>query len=257
MPIIYLINRTFGTRLPANTSIDAGPGVATIILVRHGQASFGAADYDPLSELGHEQSRRLGERFGDAGTVFDRAVTGTLRRHSQTADACLAAAGSAPIRHQDAAFDEYDHSELLARHDARFVTPDGMRDALASEADPRRAFQRQFALAFQRWIGGTHDVDYRESFPSFRARAVAGLERLLAAASPVERLVVFTSGGPIAAILQWVLGIPDDRVASIHFSLVNASVTTIRVGGSGPHLVTLNCFQHLEHARAPGLVTHR
>jgi broad specificity phosphatase PhoE len=29
-----------------------------IYLVRHGQASFGSANYDQLSELGHEQARR-------------------------------------------------------------------------------------------------------------------------------------------------------------------------------------------------------
>jgi len=35
--------------------------MGTLYLVRHGQASFGAADYDNLSELGHKQSARLGE----------------------------------------------------------------------------------------------------------------------------------------------------------------------------------------------------
>ena len=35
----------------------------TLYLVRHGQASFGADDYDQLSDLGHKQSVRLGEYF--------------------------------------------------------------------------------------------------------------------------------------------------------------------------------------------------
>ena len=34
--------------------------MSNIYLVRHGQASFGAADYDQLSELGLRQSALLG-----------------------------------------------------------------------------------------------------------------------------------------------------------------------------------------------------
>jgi broad specificity phosphatase PhoE len=37
--------------------------MGNLYLVRHGQASFGAADYDQLSELGQRQSVRLGEYF--------------------------------------------------------------------------------------------------------------------------------------------------------------------------------------------------
>ena len=39
----------------------------TLLLVRHGQASFGAADYDQLSDRGVEQSRRLGQWLVDGG----------------------------------------------------------------------------------------------------------------------------------------------------------------------------------------------
>ena len=35
--------------------------MGTLYLVRHGQASFGADDYDVLSPAGHEQAVRLGE----------------------------------------------------------------------------------------------------------------------------------------------------------------------------------------------------
>ena len=40
--------------------------MGTLYLVRHGQASFGADDYDNLSPLGHQQSQRLGVYFRDA-----------------------------------------------------------------------------------------------------------------------------------------------------------------------------------------------
>ena len=38
-----------------------------LLLVRHGQASFGADDYDVLSPTGWEQGRRLGAHLAAAG----------------------------------------------------------------------------------------------------------------------------------------------------------------------------------------------
>ena len=58
--------------------------MGTLYLVRHGQASFGAADYDQLSPLGQQQSVRLGAYFREKGLRFDSALTGTLRRQQQT-----------------------------------------------------------------------------------------------------------------------------------------------------------------------------
>ena len=58
-----------------------------VYLVRHGQARLGTDDYDRLSEMGVEQSRRLGRYFAERGIGFDRAVIGGLKRHRQTYDA--------------------------------------------------------------------------------------------------------------------------------------------------------------------------
>jgi broad specificity phosphatase PhoE len=58
--------------------------VGTLYLVRHGQASFGADDYDQLSALGHKQALRLGEYFRLKGVTFNTAITGTLKRQTQT-----------------------------------------------------------------------------------------------------------------------------------------------------------------------------
>ncbi|MDP1886245.1 histidine phosphatase family protein, partial [Polaromonas sp.] len=47
--------------------------MGTLYLVRHGQASFGAENYDVLSSMGHRQSVRLGEYFKYKGVTFDAA----------------------------------------------------------------------------------------------------------------------------------------------------------------------------------------
>jgi len=47
--------------------------MGSIFLIRHGQASFGAENYDVLSPLGHQQSEALGDHLGQLGTRFDPA----------------------------------------------------------------------------------------------------------------------------------------------------------------------------------------
>ena len=50
-----------------------------ILLVRHGQASWGAADYDVLSDLGEEQGTAVGRALADLRP--DVVVHGTMLRH--------------------------------------------------------------------------------------------------------------------------------------------------------------------------------
>ena len=56
-----------------------------VLLVRHGQASFGADDYDVLSETGVEQSRFLGRALAAQGVAPRAVVHGAMRRQRDTA----------------------------------------------------------------------------------------------------------------------------------------------------------------------------
>ena len=58
--------------------------MSELYLVRHAQASFGAANYDQLSDLGHKQSRWLGDYMGMRGLKFDTLVVGDMVRHHET-----------------------------------------------------------------------------------------------------------------------------------------------------------------------------
>ena len=53
-------------------------------LVRHGQASFGAEDYDNLSPKGIQQSIELGKALAKQQSIFDHVIVGPHRRHMQT-----------------------------------------------------------------------------------------------------------------------------------------------------------------------------
>ena len=87
--------------------------MGTIYLVRHGQASFGAADYDRLSDRGVAQARRLGQALKGAGVCGARVICGSLSRHRATAIHCLAGGGVIADPDIRPEWNEFDHLALL------------------------------------------------------------------------------------------------------------------------------------------------
>lgn len=229
-----------------------------IYLVRHGQASLLDDDYDQLSALGVEQSRRLGDWFVARKEQFELAVCGNLRRQSQTANACLSCLSTPPALRVDAAFDEYGHHELFANAPAELSTHGAMSAQLRSSATPRKDFQELVSRAFDEWVRGGNDLWRPRSWAAFRAQCVAGLERIAQQCKSGQNAIVFSSGGVITSICQALMGIPDERVADLHWVLYNASVTRLLYRPGRITLSTFNSVAHLEaHSPASALLTYR
>ena len=233
--------------------------MGVIYLVRHGQASFGADDYDQLSPLGQEQAKRLGEWINDCGLTISAIATGTLKRHLQSAAACSTACPTQePVWWQeDAGFNEFDHHEILVRHRPEFAAPQALNAFLAQDGNPRRTFQQIFSRAVARWTGGEHDADYAESFAAFRERVTAALQRLINTASQGHDIWTFTSGGAITAIVQGLLAIPDRQVFELNWTLVNTGVTKLMYRPGRVSLSYINNHAHLERLQQPELITYR
>lgn len=207
-----------------------------VLLVRHGQASFGAEDYDVLSERGLEQARATGRLLADLKPTA--IVRGTLRRQQETAEELLSAAGwRAPVL-VDERWNEMDHLELMAR------VPSGT----AGEPD-RHQFQQWFEAATAQWLGGEHDGEYDEPFPAFEARVVAALGDL-STSGPV---VVVSSGGPISVVVAELTQGGRSAYRRLAPVVINASVTKLISGRRGLTMVSFN-----EHAHLAGeLLTYR
>lgn len=229
--------------------------MGTIYLIRHAQASFGASSYDKLSTLGLEQAQILGRSLGARGLRPDVVVFGGMVRHRETAEACLQAHGLTLDAHADPTWNEYDHEALIAAY--RPAWRDGlvMTAELYSTPDPRRTFQTIFAEAMARWMNGSHDGDYLESWGNFRARAAMAASNLCAALDRGQTALVFTSGGPIAAVISELLDLDVARTAQLSWTLANAGVTKLIGGERGLRLSTLNEHSHLEHDAR--LITYR
>lgn len=230
--------------------------MGALYLIRHGQASFGAEDYDALSETGVRQAQVLGEALRARLPRVDVVVCGGLRRHRQTAEACLGAMGLPLSFREDRGWDEYDHQEVLWAHAPHFREQGRMLEELGRAADPRRAFQEVFGEACTRWASGAHEADYRESWPAFQARVEGALGRLTGSLGKGQTALVFTSGGVIGAVCRGLLGLSDADTFRLSWTLANASLTKVLVGGRGLTLSTLNEHGHLESV-GPELVTYR
>lgn len=215
-----------------------------ILLVRHGQASFGSADYDALSPLGFAQSRMLGAALAVRGIVADAVVHGTMRRHRETAQTAAAAAGWSAPTTVDAGWDEFDFLSVLAVHPHDYGP------------EPTKAeFQRLFEDATQAWIAGA-DRPYAETFDGFAARTRDALARTVALAEQ-GTVAVFSSGGPIAWAVAEVLaeGGSSDLWTRLNRMAVNSALTRLVAGSRGVNLLTYNDQSHLD--AVTGAVTYR
>ncbi|WP_343730228.1 histidine phosphatase family protein [Duganella sp.] len=231
-----------------------------ILLVRHGQASFGAANYDQLSELGYEQARLLGQWYANSHQSFHKVVTGGMARHRQTADTCLAELPKPLLTETEWITDpdlaEFDHHEVLLRHCPEYADAAAFKALLANHVDPPRALEHLFRAAMQRWMSGWHDNDYTETWPDFRRRCVRALERLDTDSSK-QTAIVFTSGGVIATLMQHLLGLQDYQVMELNWTLANCAVTKLLHRPGQFTLSYLNNYAHLEWLGQPGSVTYR
>lgn len=229
----------------------------SVLLVRHGQASFGSADYDVLSSLGHRQAELVAERLTSLPARIETVRTGSMRRQRETAAPLVARLGV--DAHEDARFDEYDHEALVGA--AAAADPGGLLDGapdlatyLERAAEPARAFQAILERALAAWVGGADD-GATESFSAFRQRVRDGLAEVVDATPSGTTAVVVTSGGVIAAAVADALALPDEGWGRVNTVVVNSAITRLVVGRRGTTLVAVNDHAHLESD--PGLISYR
>jgi broad specificity phosphatase PhoE len=230
--------------------------MAAIYLIRHSQASFGSVDYDRLSEVGVQQARVLGAALAARRVRVAHVVCGTMRRHHQTAAGCLDAMGRAPEWATDEGWNEYDHDDVIHVFEPRYRDPGALMADLAASAHPRKTFQEMFVRAVGRWASGQHDGEYRETWSAFQDRVRAALSRVNAALGKSEGALVFTSGGPIAAVCGVLLHLRDDDTLRLNARLANAAVTKLVCSDGAIHLSTMNEHSHFEGEHA-AMMTYR
>lgn len=232
--------------------------MTTLVLVRHGQASFGARNYDELSPLGHRQSAALGAHWRELGLQAEAWYSGTLARQKKTGSEVRAAMGHADTTiAEHPAFDEYDHQGLIKAY-LPLIAADHPELSLNPRelfSDPK-TFQRFFEKVIACWLEGRAcNEAVRETWEAFCERCTRGLRDV--AREGAGRVVAFTSGGVITAALREALNLSGAAAFEANWRVYNASVHTFRLSRRGLALTGFNNVAHLELAKDPSLLTFR
>lgn len=223
--------------------------MGTLYLVRHGQASFGAADYDQLSELGHKQSVRLGEYWRERGIRFDAVITGALRRHRQTWEGIAEGLG---VAERDVpawpGLNEYDSHAVIAT-----IHPEPLE-----RADTPERYRHHFRLlrdGLAAWMQGRAAPVGMPSYVDFLAGVVQVLDHARAEHHGAKLLVV-SSGGPISTAVGHVLKAPVETTIELNLRMRNTSVTEFTFTPTRHALVTYNTLPHLDGPDYEGWTTY-
>ncbi len=235
--------------------------MGSIYLIRHGQASFGAENYDVLSPLGFRQAAALGDYLERLDIRFDRCVSGELSRQQDTARATMERLGKgdpAPELEIDGAFNEFPADEVIRAHmqDLLTVEPHAL-EIFRNAANHRTEFQRLFNHVIGRWVSGAHEKEGLESWQSFVDRVNGGLTRLLDQAHRKDRIAIFTSGGTITALLQLIIGVAPIKAFELNWQIVNTSLSQVKFRDRDLALASFNGRAHLDLLKNPELVTYR
>ena len=221
--------------------------MGTLYLVRHGQASFGADNYDQLSTLGQQQCLQLGRYLGAKGQRFAAVLTGTLQRQIQSYDALADGLGQRQPTLQLPGLNEYDsHAVIAAIHPQPLPRPDSPE-----------AYRQHFRIlrdGLAAWMAGRTQPQGMPSYADF----VAGIHDALARVRAVADgdVLVVSSGGPISTVVAQVLGAPAETSIELNLRIRNSAVSTFAVNPKRLSLVTFNTLPHLDSAEHASWVTH-
>jgi broad specificity phosphatase PhoE len=222
--------------------------MGTLYLVRHGQASFGADDYDQLSELGERQSVRLGEYFAERGIRFDGLIAGTLRRHKQTLAGILRGMNHAGEHLAWDGLNEYDSEAVIAA-----IHPEKLLKPTSPELVKHHFRLLRDGLA--QWMAGATAPVGMPSYAEFVAGVTGALDHVRANHYGQTVLVV-SSGGPIATAVSQVLGAPSQTVIDLNLRIRNTAITEFAFTPKRHMLVGFNAIPHLDATAYKDWVTY-
>ena len=220
--------------------------MGTLYLIRHGQASFGADDYDLLSAMGRQQSVRLGQWFKTKGIVFEAALTGTLNRQIQTfAGIGEGMSSDIPVTRQ-AALNEYDsHAVIAAVHPQPLARPDS--------PELYRQYFRLLKAGLLQWAKGRVSPHGMPSYADFVSGIAGVLDEIRSQHS--GNVLLVSSGGPIATAVGQVLGTSAMTTIELNLRIRNASVTEFAFTPKRHMLLTFNTLPHLDSVEGLKMVT--
>ncbi len=239
--------------------------MSVLTVVRHGQASFLAEDYDKLSPLGERQAAALGEYWARNRVKIDAVYTGPKKRQIDTAaiaGAAYASAGlawPAPVVLQG--LDEYRVDEVMRRYVPDLAAADrrvgdlrrAVQQAKGTPALPL-AIEKLFRRVSTMWVQKEFDAEGIEDWSRFSGRVRDALAETRNHGRRGAHVVVVTSAGPVAVALQTALGLDEVTTLELSWLVRNTACSEFLFSGDRFSLWSFNTTPHLSDA---AMITYR
>lgn len=221
--------------------------MAELYLVRHGQASFGADNYDELSLLGQQQGQLVGEYFAERKIVFDHVLLGTMNRHRQTVEAIFNGSTEVASLIEHRGLNEYDFVALF----------DGLGDEhheLKLQAkESKKDFYKALRQVLLLWMEDRIEGPIPETWSQFQQR-VTDVRRYIQGLK--GRVLAVSSGGVMAAIAQQALEAPREKIISLNLQINNCSYCKYFFNADSFHLATFNSIPYFDKADRQNFITY-
>ena len=235
--------------------------MATIYLIRHGQASFGAENYDQLSSLGQLQAQRTGQYLARAGITLDAAYSGDLSRQRETCERVCAELGGGIAHTVDARFNEINNDEQVKNLAPLVARNNPAIDALLQRGlSSSKDYQKVIEVVFNHWVSNDCSEYGIQSWQEYSGLARDGLHEVMRNEGSGKTVGIFTSGGTIATLVAQALGLDGEHTYRFYEPIFNCSVTQLFYSGTRVSVSYFNdCsfLRMLGHEHGEELVSYR
>jgi len=214
--------------------------MSEVYLVRHGQASFGAANYDKLSPLGHQQSSWLGEYFLERNINFDAVLAGTLVRQQETATGIIQHLSGSPNIDTQAGLNEFSFSKIIDAYISQYP------EEMPSDKSNPKLYYALLKSAMFAWLNNKLDIPDSETWGDFDERVGQVVEYIRSLSKNNKRILVVSSGGAISMILKHMLGLESTQVIHLNLQVKNTGITHFFCNNDTLRLSSFNNVPHLD-----------
>lgn len=220
--------------------------MATIYLIRHGQAQFGMEEYDALSPTGIEQAKLLGASFLQRNIIPTKVISGAMKRHQQTMEYCLEKMNLSDVeKTTNDDWNEFDHRDIIAKYEPRYADLNELKKDIFLDKSPKEKITEVLIGAVTRWTTGQQN-DYNESWTVFSERVINGLKKIEIESQKEDVVFVFSSGGSISVIMQKILDLSVQKTFELQLNIANCSITKLRTSSRGTQLLSFSDYAHFD-----------
>jgi broad specificity phosphatase PhoE len=222
--------------------------MGTLLLIRHGQASYGEVDYDRLSARGEQQARVVGAFLSTQR--IDQLFVGPLVRQQKTAALAAEAAGNLPAPTTLSELAEYGAFDLMQHFMPKLVAIDPKFAAL-TQTPTRELANEAFQTILGRWARDEWEGEGFERVGAFADRVQRGLDKIVRDVRSGARIAVVTSAGPIGVAVGLTFGASQLHMIRTSIVIRNASISELRFRSKDfdwhPERVSMIAFNSIHH----------